>query len=232
MTEQQAEELAWAEITRWALVDHYTFRFNNSKTNCGLCYFSKTGRPGRIELSRRYIASNPEENVLDTIRHEVAHALAGPTAHHGPVWQDWCRKVGCSPVCCSEHKMMPAGIWQATCPGCTKLYSRHRRPRTLTGFFCRTCGQEKGMLIFGKVEMKDLYLARTLTMKGNHKIWVLFTADRTLFGKPGESKHTLLARWNYGKNPEDNITVRYKGLHRPSELAMTIGELRMEEGDV
>jgi hypothetical protein len=44
---------------------------------------------------------------------------------------------------------MPKGRWQALCNGCQKIFHKHRRPKHMTGTYCRKCGQEKGMLVWG-----------------------------------------------------------------------------------
>jgi hypothetical protein len=41
---------------------------------------------------------------------------------------------------------MPLGPWRATCGSCNKEYHRHRRPRSLTGYSCRSCGPERGSI--------------------------------------------------------------------------------------
>ena len=40
-----------------------------------------------IQLGRHHAANDPPEQVTDTILHEIAHALAGTAAGHGPAWR-------------------------------------------------------------------------------------------------------------------------------------------------
>lgn len=146
----RAKELALEKMTMWSLTQKgWVFRFNNRKRGMGLCVFPKIqqGREGRIELSRHLVERNDEAEVLDTILHEIAHALAGHKAGHGPVWRSWCGIVGANPQRCGNADM-PAGKWQATCPGCSKVYHRHRKPKYVTGYYCRLCGKERGQLSF------------------------------------------------------------------------------------
>ena len=51
----------------------------------------------RIGLSRHHAVTGPRELVTDTILHEIAHALAGPGAGHGPAWKAIARKIGATP---------------------------------------------------------------------------------------------------------------------------------------
>ncbi len=129
----------------------WQFRFNRRKRALGMCFYPTRRQPGRIELSVYFVERNPLETVDDTVRHEIAHALAGEKAGHGPVWKEMCLKVGANPerTACSEGVDMPEGHWQARCPSCGQKYAYHRKPKHPPGsYFCRKCGQEKGALNF------------------------------------------------------------------------------------
>lgn len=90
---QDAIRLTNAELQKWGLND-WTLKFNNRLTRTlGRCLFSKN----TIELQTRFVKENPEAMVLDTIRHEIAHALAGHKAGHGYEWKMWAIKVGANP---------------------------------------------------------------------------------------------------------------------------------------
>jgi SprT-like family len=50
---------------------------------------------GIIVLRLRDVLAASDEEVRDTILHEVAHALAGPAnTGHGPKWREMARRVG------------------------------------------------------------------------------------------------------------------------------------------
>src|SRR5262245_25959867 len=105
----------------------WTFGFDRRKKRLGVCHFPTWGRPGRIQLSAHFVLLNPPEVVEDTIRHEIAHALAGPEAGHGPVWKLWCLTLGAKPQACNEGEaLMPKGPWRATCPSCGKEFNRFK----------------------------------------------------------------------------------------------------------
>ncbi|MHC5539842.1 SprT-like domain-containing protein, partial [Singulisphaera rosea] len=57
----------------------WTFAFAGTKRRLGVCKY----RSRRIEISQYYAKNNPPAVVLDTLRHEIAHAIAGPAAKHG-----------------------------------------------------------------------------------------------------------------------------------------------------
>ncbi len=122
----------------------WSFRFNRRRQALGLCIHHQR----RIELSLPFVAANSQELVRDTILHEIAHALAGHHAGHGPIWKAICLKIGAKPERCCSEATMPAGAWQADCPSCGRTYHRHRRPSRHYTYACRACGHDKGQLTF------------------------------------------------------------------------------------
>jgi hypothetical protein len=90
------------------LVNHqgWTFRFNHSKKSAGCCDRG---------------ASVPDHEVLDTILHEIAHALT-PGHHHDQVWKRVARSIGANGERCysdSSHtyaRMISLATWVGTCP--------------------------------------------------------------------------------------------------------------------
>ncbi len=125
----------------------WQFAFNTNKRRAGVCRYPMKSRPGRIELSRHYVLRNPADEVRDTILHEIAHALVGPRHGHDEVWKAKCVEVGARPErCYDDTVVMPKGRWRATCGGCGREHDRHRRPKRLTGWWCRGCGKERGAL--------------------------------------------------------------------------------------
>ena len=96
----EAKSLALEELEKWGL-SHWKVRLNNRLTRAlGRCVYSRN----EIELQRRYVQENSVEIVLDTIRHEIAHALAGHNAGHGPEWKMWAIKVGAAPEVTVDSK--------------------------------------------------------------------------------------------------------------------------------
>jgi len=130
----ELEELAAAKIAEHGL-EGWSFRFGKAKRRLGLCNF----REKRIEIAAYYAYHTAANLVLDTLLHEIAHALAGPSARHGPKWKALARRIGATPRACddSPDTVVPPGDWQTTCPGCRKTFYRYRRPRTLSGYRCK-----------------------------------------------------------------------------------------------
>ena len=112
----------------------WRFAFNQRKRAFGLCNFTRK----TIYLSAPLTEINDEPAVRDTLLHEIAHALAGPAAKHGLIWQEIATRIGATPRRCfgSEVKMLPSR-YILVCPNCGQSVSRHRPPtRAYACWFC------------------------------------------------------------------------------------------------
>src|SRR4051794_2320393 len=109
---QHVRKLALDLLARHGL-PKWSFAFNWRKRTLGLCvYHTKT-----IELSVPFIECNTRAEIIDTILHEIAHALVGPKHGHDEVWKQKCLEIGAQPTRCGQAAM-PEGRWQASCRRC------------------------------------------------------------------------------------------------------------------
>lgn len=131
---EQLSATAVAKLAEHGLVG-WTFALAGAKRRLGVCKY----RQKRIEISEYYARNNPDASVLDTLLHEIAHAIAGPEAGHGPAWKAVAVRIGATPRACddSPDTLVQPGDWQTTCPGCNKTHHRYKRPRALTGYRCK-----------------------------------------------------------------------------------------------
>jgi predicted SprT family Zn-dependent metalloprotease len=113
----------------------WTFGLAKTKRRLGVCKY----RTKRIEIAEYDAQHSPPDSVLDTLRHEIAHAIAGPAAKHGPRWKAVAIRLDAMPRSCetSGQAVVQPGDWRATCPACRKPIHLYRRPRSLTGYRCR-----------------------------------------------------------------------------------------------
>ena len=118
----------------------WTVELDRSVRRFGVCRH----RTKTIGLSRALVELNSYAEVNDTIRHEVAHALAGPEAGHDEKWKRMCNYVGARPVRCYDS----AQVVQVTpplalvCDVHGVIARRHRRTR---GTFA--CGRHCGRIL-------------------------------------------------------------------------------------
>jgi SprT protein len=124
MTLNQARELAEGLMRLHRLLPKWSFTFDRSKVRFGKCDY----RMKRISLSKYLVELNKEDDVRDTILHEIAHALAPRGAGHGPAWKSLALSIGCNGRRCFAHEVVrPAPKYQGTCPCCKRVIYRHRR---------------------------------------------------------------------------------------------------------
>ncbi len=81
----------------------WSLRFNNAQRQLGACHWQRK----LIVLSRSHTLKRTPEQVTDTILHEIAHALAGPRAGHGPKWKAIASRLGARPKSCAPE---PEGV--------------------------------------------------------------------------------------------------------------------------
>lgn len=119
------------DVARWAhtllekhLDDSWSFAFDHARTRGGACDWARR----RITVSRHLCLRWSDEEMHQTLLHEVAHALAGPTAAHGRQWRQIASRLGYTGT--RTHNNPTAdelAPWIGTCPS-GHLFYRHRRP--------------------------------------------------------------------------------------------------------
>lgn len=128
---------------------HWVFEFDRAKCRAGACKH----RRQTITLSQYYVFCNTDEDIKDTILHEIAHALAGPGHGHDNHWKAICIRIGAKPIrCYGNHVVMPKGQWVAVCNSCKKEFHYHRKPKCR--YWCIQCGPGKGNLNYVKCNSK------------------------------------------------------------------------------
>jgi len=68
----------------------WTFDFDHARRRAGLCNYTER----RITVSRHLAARFEDDEIHQILLHEVAHALAGSAAGHGPEWKRISREIG------------------------------------------------------------------------------------------------------------------------------------------
>ena len=118
------------------------------KRTLGLCDYSRRS----IRVNAFYAENNSEQVVLNTLRHEVAHALT-PGHGHDSTWVAAAVRLGCrTEPPCDQDILLPAGRFQAVCPNCRRTHHKHRLgiDQTARRYFCLACGRERGVLAFAE----------------------------------------------------------------------------------
>ena len=121
----------------------WSFGFDNAKTRAGLCNYTAK----RITVSKYLAARFEDDEIHQVLLHEVAHAMAGTRAGHGPRWKAVAKQLGYEGARLHEGQTATElAPWIGTCPA-GHVHYRYRRPaRPLS---CGTCSRrfEAGNLI-------------------------------------------------------------------------------------
>jgi predicted SprT family Zn-dependent metalloprotease len=120
----QARQLAEDLMRLHKLSPKWSFIFDRSKVSFGKCHYGKK----QISVSRYLVELNGEDEVRDTILHEIAHALSPRGAGHGSAWRSVAQSIGCNGRrCYGAEVVRPAPKFKGTCPSCKLVIYRHRR---------------------------------------------------------------------------------------------------------
>lgn len=126
MRKSEAQSLAMAEMRKHGLIlAGWRFKFDNAKSRLGMTNYTYR----TISLSAPLVAVNEEATILDTIRHEIAHALVGSTHGHDAVWRSMARSIGGLGVRVKPESMIvvPPARYRLSCPNCSFTATRNRR---------------------------------------------------------------------------------------------------------
>jgi predicted SprT family Zn-dependent metalloprotease len=115
----------WAEaLIALHLDPSWSFGFDYAKTRAGLCNYTVK----RITVSKYLALRYDDDEIHQVLLHEVAHAIAGSRAGHGPQWRKVADEIG------YEGKRLHDGAianelapWVGVCPGGHAHY-RYRKP--------------------------------------------------------------------------------------------------------
>ena len=95
MTTKEMLTLA-RELVAKHLDRHVPVELDRAVRRLGCYHSNRYTNDEKITLSK-HLAKLPEEKIRDTILHEIAHAIAGHAAGHGPKWKAACRQIGAIP---------------------------------------------------------------------------------------------------------------------------------------
>jgi len=115
------------------LKDHnlegWRFKWGNSKRRLGMCSFKEK----TIEVSLWYVGSTSDEELEDTVRHEIAHAVVGSGHGHDYVWKRAAIQLGARPQSCAPDHVQSAAQpnYIIECSNCKKRWERFRLRKEL-----------------------------------------------------------------------------------------------------
>jgi predicted SprT family Zn-dependent metalloprotease len=106
---KEVENFAKGLLLHFGLVDWH-FKFDNSKSRAGCCH----GKDKHISVSRYYATKAHYKDLVNTLLHEIAHALVGTHHKHDDVWRQKARLIGCTGDRCHSIRFATPK-WMFTC---------------------------------------------------------------------------------------------------------------------
>lgn len=140
MNKAQFRHLAVNKLKEYGLWQKgWRFQWDRAKRRAGCCKHSKK----LITVSYNLFDAMPISENIDTLLHEIAHALAGSGHGHNRVWQQWAMKVGAKPERCYNSKLVDKSKidykYTAICPNGHKRYFNRLGRQWKNGKTCGTC---------------------------------------------------------------------------------------------
>lgn len=121
-------------IYNFSCLKEWTFGYNRSKTSHGYCYYGKR----MITLSKHLTLLNDEKEVMNTILHEIAHAILPSTFHHNKIWKSlFIYLGGDGNVLASKDAKELVGKYVYYCVKCGAEYHLFRKSNKLRS--CSHC---------------------------------------------------------------------------------------------
>ena len=111
----------------------WQFAFDLAPVRGGLCRY----REKQITLSVTFCLKAPKEEIVDTILHEIAHAIVGSKHGHNAAWKTVARRIGCTAERCHNVQHTPPR-WHGQC-GCGQQWERQRLSHRIRTSRCGKC---------------------------------------------------------------------------------------------
>lgn len=111
----------------------WKFGFDLAPSRAGVCRHKEK----QITLSVTYCQKATKKEIVNTILHEISHAIVGPNHGHDAVWKEAARRIGCTTERCHRVKHT-AARWRGDC-GCGKQWTRQRLSKAARSGLCPSC---------------------------------------------------------------------------------------------
>lgn len=142
VSNQSEERLKRIEAVHQSAIDlllkhglkKWRFQFDSSTRRAGCCDYSNK----MISLSFNLAQNGSDEDIQDTLLHEIAHALVGRKHNHDAVWKEKAIEIGCNGK--RTHTLEFAQPrWSVTCKNRCWTHTAQQRNSKL---ICRRCGEK------------------------------------------------------------------------------------------
>ena len=189
----------------------WEFTFISSVANYGLCKFNRMNKKGTISISTKLCMVADDEQVLDTILHEIAHARdveQRNNTDHGRQWKRHCFATGANPTRLGEavelQDMLKVAVFTLECPNCGRKSFANKLSNTKSNPACGKCCKEHNS---GKFDKRFVFKSE---WNPNRKValavnkFLMNTNEFTWFNNHGISELVTAEQLKKWKNENSN----------------------------
>lgn len=120
------KQFAEAKLAEHGLAEKgWIFAWSTATVTLGFCKYNEK----MITASSKLVKINSQKENEDTILHEIAHALAGSEAHHGPQWKRIAKRIGATPETTAKDTIELEPKYVVTAGGDEIFIRYQRKPR-------------------------------------------------------------------------------------------------------
>lgn len=119
---EQYRQLATQQINK-LLGSRWSFAYDRAVRRAGQCDYTNS----RITISKHFASSASVEEFKQVLLHEIAHAIVGHGAGHGPLWRRAATELGYTGKRTIKSDFNVVAPWQGFCPSGHK-HERFKRP--------------------------------------------------------------------------------------------------------
>ena len=119
-------------------LEHWNIKFDNARSRNGICYFKRK----TIGLSRHLVETATYEDTIDTMLHEIAHAIdfeERGTSDHSWKWKRIAVRIGAKPNRCANKMVDVKNKYSYQCPKCPSVTVDAGKRLSVANRSCRRC---------------------------------------------------------------------------------------------
>ena len=150
ITKEETKKL-FDELKEEYNLNDWKLKFSRAYTTFGQCDYNSK----RIIVSEKAIEQTTYKDVKQTLIHEFAHAIVGPSHNHNEVWRKQCIAMGGKGERCASVSLDKPYKYIVGCyDGCWKKRYMNRPKYNVAR---RICGKCKGKLFLRKLDKDGNY---------------------------------------------------------------------------